>query len=155
MLELNRFVELLEEVDLKKLSKNKSSVKKSDLPEMAFGEALDTSKGKTLKEAFEKTLFIDYEIIKTAKHISIPEEFAIKDKLFVYSSIIHMNEDKIKKAGGVIKNSVSGKTDYFVINFSHHSSEQRLCSQVNVLFDKSKGNKPYVITPRILKKLLK
>lgn len=155
MIELNRFVELLGEVDLKKLDKNKSSIKRSDLPETAFGNSLDKSKGKTLKEAFENTLFVDYEIIKTAKHISIPEEFVIKDKLFVYSSLIHASEDKIKDAGGIIKNSVSGKTDYFVINFSHHSSEPRLCSQVNVLFDKGKGNNLHVITPKILKQLLK
>lgn len=153
MIELNRFVELLEEVNLKKLGK--SSVKKSDLPETAFGDSLDTSNARTLKEAFENTFFYDYEIIKAAKHISIPEEFVIKDKLFVYSSLIHENEDKIKSAGGIIKKDVSGKTDYFVINFSHHSSEQRLCSQVNVLFDKGKGDKLHVITPRILKKLLK
>ena len=155
MIELNRFVELLEKVDLKKLSKNISSIQKRNLPDMAFGESLDRSKGKTLKEVFEKTFFVNYEIIKAAKHISIPEEFVIKDKLFVYSSLIHENEDKIKAAGGIIKKDVSGKIDYFVINFSHHSSEQRLCSEVNVLFDKGKGDKLHVITPRILKKLLK
>lgn len=154
ILELDRFVELLEKVDLANLNENKPSVTESDTEdEDSYGLYFDRSEGKKLKEAFEAGYFTDLEIIKAAKHISMPNDFVIEDKVFVFTGFTHDGEDKIKNNGGIIKKSVSGKTDYLVIDLEHSPSE-RVCAQANALFDKGKGGQLQIITPRILKQLI-
>ena len=159
MLELNTFVELLEKVDLKKLKKDKPALTNSELKDeytggYHFGAPLDKPQDESLKTYCADTFFTDLELVKVAKHVSMPEDYDVKDKIFVFANYNHKYEEKIKAKGGIIKKSVSGKTDYFVIDLADYPNK-RLCVQVNTLFDKGKGNKLHVITPRILRKLLK
>ena len=155
VLELNRFVALLENLDLSKLDERKPALTDSD---MGLDKDLIVSsyktQGKTLKEIFDNDSSTDLEIIKVAKHVSVPESFAIKDKVFVYTGYFHESEDMIKNAGGIIKKKVTGKTDYFVVDFGHPLSEAP-CAQANKLIDKGKGDKLHIITPRILNEMLK
>ena len=159
MLELNTFVELLEKVDLKKLKKDKPALTSSELKDeytggYHFGAPLDKPQDQSLKTYCADTYLTDLELVKATKHITMPEDYDVTGKIFVFANSNHKYEEKVKAKGGIIKKSVSGKTDYFVIDLADYPNK-RLCVQVNTLFDKGKGDKLHVITPRILRKLLK